>query len=539
MSADAVARVRLAEAADSGDLPKAYFEHPMVRARASTEPPLLPIALFIDGVPYSQTDSVVGFWIVNLISGRRHLCAVLRKKLTCACSCKGWCTFHAVFKMIAWSLGVLLGGRFPAHRHDGAPFGANDATRAAKAGAKMSYKAVVLFVKGDWSEYATTLGFPSWRDSLRPCFACNAAGGVFNEYAGVSLRSVPWRNNTPGDYDAACRRCEIVVTLSADTFRLVLARLFYDKRADGSRGRSLSSQVAELGLQAGDRLEPGLGLNDIGQFEQLSDFPVDVLFWRPSMETLTRHRNPIFGPVTQLQPELAMTIDTLHVLYLGVIAVYNKHVVWEVLSMGLWGYKPTGKETLEHNVLCFKNELFRWYRQREQSVPEPKLTRLQDFSLKMVGEASHPKLKTKGAENWGLLLFLIHLLQEKGRQLGPHGGVLLEAGQSLRLVCDIIDSHGVRMPADAVQQCLDAWKRHMALVASIDSMAIPKRHLVFHMILSIPFLGNPKFASNWQDETLNKLLKKACREISQATFEPSVLLSMQELLKTGEKRRYS
>jgi hypothetical protein len=69
--------VRLDEAISNNELPKAYFDHPIVKASSE---PVAPFSLFADGVPYSITDSVVGFWLINEITAQRFLIAALRKK---------------------------------------------------------------------------------------------------------------------------------------------------------------------------------------------------------------------------------------------------------------------------------------------------------------------------------------------------------------------------------------------------------------------------------------------------------------------------
>ena len=51
--------VKLAERIEEQSLPECYFRHPIVLAAGSK--PVIPISLFVDGVPYSQTDSVIGF----------------------------------------------------------------------------------------------------------------------------------------------------------------------------------------------------------------------------------------------------------------------------------------------------------------------------------------------------------------------------------------------------------------------------------------------------------------------------------------------
>ena len=125
--------MRLEEAVGARDLPECYFQHPLVQ-RAGGESLLLPVALYIDGVAYSQVDTAIGFWFVNLISGARYLIAVLRKASLCECGCRGWCSLAEVFKFVHWSMLALSEGVFPSRRHDGLEFRGSEAKRAELAG---------------------------------------------------------------------------------------------------------------------------------------------------------------------------------------------------------------------------------------------------------------------------------------------------------------------------------------------------------------------------------------------------------------------
>ena len=73
-----VFRCKLRESIEAKNLPPAYFEHPVVVA---TAPALVrPLGLFIDAVPYSLTDSVIGFWLTCLITDSRWCVVTLRRK---------------------------------------------------------------------------------------------------------------------------------------------------------------------------------------------------------------------------------------------------------------------------------------------------------------------------------------------------------------------------------------------------------------------------------------------------------------------------
>lgn len=124
MRSDPSLGLRLKEALNRGLLPPAYHTHPVVVANAGA--PILPLALYCDGVPYSRTDSAIGYWVINLLSGVRHLLAVLRKKMTCKCGCRGWCSYDPVSRFLKWTLSCCAEGRFPQSRHDNEPWREED-----------------------------------------------------------------------------------------------------------------------------------------------------------------------------------------------------------------------------------------------------------------------------------------------------------------------------------------------------------------------------------------------------------------------------
>ena len=59
---------------------------------------------------------------------------------------------------------------------------------------------------------------------------------------------------------------------------------------------------------------------------------------------------------------------------------------------------------------------------------------------------------------------------------------------------------------------------------------VPKHHMMIHPMQEAVEKGNPWYYSSWLDESLNKTLKAACKNASQATFEETVLMKMTELL---------
>eukprot|EP00969_Alexandrium_andersonii_P094284 4166027-Alexandrium_andersonii.AAC.1 len=131
----------------------------------------------MDGVAYSEADTVVGVWMTNQVTERRHLIGLIRKRIVCACGCRGWCTWHPLLCFLKWSIAAMAAGVFPQTRHDGKPFAASEETRQELGGKPLRSKAAVVCFKGDWSEFCDRFGFPAHASSVRPCFCCSATGG--------------------------------------------------------------------------------------------------------------------------------------------------------------------------------------------------------------------------------------------------------------------------------------------------------------------------------------------------------------------------
>lgn len=536
--ADPTVTVKLMELVDSRALPESYFAHPVVRANPDSY--VLPIGLFIDAVPYSQTDSVIGVWSVNMVTGHRCLLAVIRKKRTCDCGCRGWCTFHSLFHWLEWSFAALARGKMPAARHDGRVLLNSDDGRKELAG-QNTVIACLLLLKGDWSEYATTLGFPACGDGVRPCFGCNCADGTMFQTLGLTMREEPWRNNVAGDYAAACERCEIWVDVDRAAHSRILGLLKYNKSRDGPRGRALTADVRELGLREGDRLEPSAELLDVGRFEDLAFAgPGDlrrVLFWRRSNESNARHRNPIFSERVGIQPETSLTVDALHAVYLGCMKDFCRHLCWILIMGSIWRVHSTQEQIVEHGVSVLKYELRAWYRRRHRTHPREKLTRINDLTPKMLGESpTTQKLKTKAAETWGLLLFLIDFFTANVARLEDGSQQMLDAARALARMCECFERSTWVMDAPTMQEAMDAWKEHCARTSHLPELFTPKRHVIVHMLQGMAWYGNPRFYANWVDEGLNKTLKMACRLISQVTFEAGLLLRMPAIMHLNKER---
>ncbi len=134
-------------------------------------------------------------------------------------------------------------------------------------------------------------------------------------------------------------------------------------------------------------------------------------------------------------------------------------------------------------------------------------------------------------------LFLLRKLQAVHVQVGVAATTMLKAGRASESMLRVWNSHCPTMPLSATHACSDHWKRFCALTDDLPDVQIPKRHIVVHLLQSIPFLGNPHRYANWLDESLNKDLKRCCRTVSQATFETFLLLRMRIVLAASNSKR--
>ena len=257
------------------ELPTSYYEHPLVQSAAGR--PVMPVALYVDGVPTTKRDGVLGFWVYSLITLKRFLVAVLRKSELCKRGCRGWCSLWPIFDMVRWSFASFAAGIFPSQSPAGALW--TSEARSTRAGNPMPCLGALCQIKGDWLELCVSFGFPTWSTTTAPCMFCLSPKSSLGEYRGLSPLSVPWPTASMESYTEACRACEQVRMLSKAQHARVLAALDYDKRRADARGRALLRDIPEVYLAKGDRLEPSRRLPDVGLFEQLSSFPAEVVFW--------------------------------------------------------------------------------------------------------------------------------------------------------------------------------------------------------------------------------------------------------------------
>ena len=154
----------------------------------------------------------------NCVTQRRHYLESLQLQDMCRCGGRGWCSIYPLMAAFAWSLRALKHGRRPPARHDESPWHPTDPIRQLEDEyGSMLPKAILLWLKGDWSEASHSLGLPSVRPFHCPCPFCAKRGNRLHSQYRV-LEEQPRGE----DYDDLCDSREIRVLISTEADRRVL-----------------------------------------------------------------------------------------------------------------------------------------------------------------------------------------------------------------------------------------------------------------------------------------------------------------------------
>jgi len=411
--------------------------------------------------------------------------------------------------------------------------------RRAFSGDSLGFFAACLFIKGDWMEFAATLGFPTWSSVSHPCMLCDCSLETAYRLIGASPLGSPWNPRDLAWYFGACARCEIPVVLSDDDYRTVRATLHYDKRKQGSLGRALALELPALGLRAGDRLEPSASVPDIGEGFDASN-PGSAIFWRIPDSVETHHRNPIFNEETGLGPE-ALLVDALHSGSSGVFKYFGQELNWALFKKNVWQVQDgTADGRLISNTNRLRGDLFDWYKM--ESALGRNHCRVQALTYHMLGSEAEPDLKLHAAETNGYLKFCGWLLDRYGDVL-DHAELWRTAQSGLAKMQDMI-SENPEVFGDA--DCQVAWGRPpppehinyiiykvfkrsirisninfvqkaqvfvdlcvdaLGAMAELGLSPRPKFHAWVHLATDVYEKGSPAVHACWVDEGLNKILK--------------------------------
>jgi len=458
-------------------LPPCYFEHEAVRS-APGGGRLHPFCLYLDAVPYTRGESVLGVFVYFVLSQKRHLVFCIRKSEMCKCGCRGQCSLFPLFAMLSWSCKAMLSGKYPTERHDAKEWKSSDAARATWAGRDLGFRAICLFIKADWAEVVHSLGFPSWQDASSPCPFCFCSSAEMYLTRGFSPVSCPCPPKKLDDYLEACERCEVRSTLSAADLRRLRPLLAYERRAGRPRGRVLQADVPELGLLKGDRLAPTILEPDIDSFSPTLA-PREAVWWRSSDETIVRDRNPLFCRESGVTLG-ALGIDWLHACSLGTFQFILGHLVRALLDLNAFRVRGSGANMRELGLGLLKAELTRWY--GDEGRRGLHHTRIENITMGMLGGTDESAFRLHGAETNGALRFAHAVLVPKyGMILGTREEPFRQAIATSVQMMDLIREHPVCFPPADIQTFCDAVIGHLRALRVLETGFKPKHHFLVEM----------------------------------------------------------
>ena len=198
-----------------------------------------------------------------------------------------------------------------------------------------------------------------------------------------------------------------------------------------------------------DRLEVTPALRDVGKgFDDLVEFPVEVVFWRRSRETIALRRCPLLDPSTGVGLENFMQ-DDLHCLGLGVCQFVVMHHVHACVDADVYGVGPglAGHARYVMSIPRLRASLIAWYKRQHQQGHH--VTEAQDVVPTMFGTATKPCCHLKGGETVSFVEFLHEQLTPLEHTLpdAAHHKTLLRTLVTMR---NLIRKYPYVFPDDAI-----------------------------------------------------------------------------------------
>lgn len=375
------------------DIPD-YKCHPKtLEALQNGRPPPIPLALYLDGVAYvnqaaGRSETILGWWLINLLTGVRHFICGMKSGDMCCCGCRNWCSLHPVMTHITWMLAAIQEGRVPTQWPDGTEFQPQEG--GLSPGSELSRKGILLYIKGDWSEFAHSLGLSGWLSKFSPCCFCTHTAEEIDEHGCDFCSPAPeWNLRSTRDYEASCARCEVHLRLKNQReLQALVCALKWTPGKDRIGGRVIGANITISGVDlcAGDRVEPSIALPDIADLAFLR-LPATITLWRPRKSGSAvidpcHHRCPLFSMSIHTSPVGSLAIDSLHTISLGVCQRAISAALWRVLLYNPNNLSGDLTKVLEMGIRYMKSDLDRFQRDAANNIDPSRW--LQNLTLKMM-----------------------------------------------------------------------------------------------------------------------------------------------------------
>ena len=481
---------------DSVMTTRQYLEHQHVtRALDNDRNYPLPIALYTDAVRYTplhagQTDSILNVSICNLLSNKRHYVGFIRTLDECGCGCQGNCSINAFLEVTRWILQAAVDGRVPDFRHDGSRWESPD--ELAQAGKPLGYSAVLMYVKGDWAEFAHTFGMAQWNSIYHPCPCCvSPSDSLYHTFPGfITADEMPFQGRTHDSYAHACNLCEVELAVTSEPARRALCSVlaFRDPTTKTSGGLVVTRDLPGTPLVPGDRLDPSSDLPNIRDvFER--QIPFTARFWRIRRDHKGRsidwlaHRSPIFDDRLLSSPDSVLALDSLHTVYLGCAQRVCSAILWRLVEANPFGI--SGQKSIWKRI---ETDMKAWF--EEADVPHDR--RLGRLTAGMMGSGKKTKQRVRGTPHPGfgisvkaaessILLDFAVMMCHRHSDVIQCAEYLASSGEALQSWLSLTRTCPARPTMEEFQPILDDAMRFILYAEESKVKLTPKFHLFCHL----------------------------------------------------------
>ena len=194
------------------------------------------------------------------------------------------------------------------------------------------------------------------------------------------------------------------------------------------------------------------------------------MFWRPSLETFARHRNPLLSVETGVTLQ-SFGVDWLHCLSMGLFPHALGYLIRELIDANAWQVRAASKQREEMSIVQLRASLFDWYPHEESEGRRP--SRLQALTPGMLGPADRPFLAVQGGICNGVLRFAdARLLDSHGACLGPRLAHWRTCMSSLVWMLEVCRRNARTVDDSDIGLYCDSLTDHLG---SLDALDIPKR----------------------------------------------------------------
>ena len=162
---------------------------------------------------------------------------------------------------------------------------------------------------------------------------------------------------------------------------------------------------------------------------------------------------------------------------------------------------------------------------------------LQDLRPSMLGTFANPCLAVKAAECSTLLRFCRDAMFRHADKLGTQGKYLLEVGNALAGVQDLMVSSPTALDDMTLQRLVDFARRACSLREAAGVAFLPKWHLFLHICQRARFAGNPAWYNTFVDEGHNGRLAKLAAKCHRTTWFHRVLAAFRFVESRAVRRR--